>query len=148
MGETASTYLDVFSQGLCPSNFRIVLPTAPTCRVSCRDNKEMPSWFDIYPHSVSENEPGSDTRYSEADTEKSIELLNNIIEKEKLSLPGQDDGRIIIGGFLQGSLVALGTHLMKEGKQFGGVFALTGFKAGGTNFKDDNTYRTRSVPIL
>ena len=48
LGDTAQDYVDLFRKnGLCPSNCKIVLPTAPTSSVTISNGDQMPSWYDL-----------------------------------------------------------------------------------------------------
>ena len=84
LGDSSSGFADVFKQGMCPKNCRIVLPTAPVAAVSCNGGSEMTSWFDIFELSPTTIPDLTKIRamLNQDDVAKSVALLNKLIEQE------------------------------------------------------------------
>ena len=48
MGHTATDLLECFMfDRICPTECRVVLPTAPKAKLTCSDGNEMHIWYDI-----------------------------------------------------------------------------------------------------
>ena len=90
LGDSPAGFIDVFTDfELCPPNFRVVLPHAPTAYVTYNKAK-MPSWFDYYDLELEEASTLKEIResFSQKDLMASVQKLNKIIEEEAQLLPG------------------------------------------------------------
>lgn len=100
-------------------NINFVFPNAPNAPVTANGGMLMPSWFDILVFGG---------RGDKADHEgffASCNAMKEFIQKEmtEKNIPAE---RIIIGGFSQGSAIAMGTLALLDFK-IGGCVALSGF---------------------
>ena len=134
LGNSANGFCEVFddAEGApCPKDCRIVLPTAPMAAVTIFGGTKCTSWFDIF-HRVGEVIPDLATlreAINQEDLKKSVAVLNELIQEEVKTLPDQDVGRIIIGGFSDGCMVSLATLISWKGeKPLGGVVGLSGLQ--------------------
>ena len=98
--------------GLCPKNCRIVLPTAPLSD-SQNDGVPRPSWYDINDVNPQTYKCLSEIRskYDLSTLNESVDFVKRLVQEEAKTLPNQDVGRILIGGFSQGCGVSLATLL-------------------------------------
>ena len=51
LGDTGKGFLDVFTDvdmQVVPQSCKVILPTAPTRKVTCNGGVKMTSWYDIY----------------------------------------------------------------------------------------------------
>ena len=99
--------------------------------MTCNGGAKCTSWFDVLALSQETITDLSTIRkaFNQDDIMKSVALLNDLIEKEAKKLPNQDHGRIIIGGFSQGAMMALSTLIAwKKDTPLGGVICLNGMQ--------------------
>ena len=114
LGDSANGFLAKFnSQELTKRNCRIVLPTAPTKPLTCKNGTSTTSWFDIYNISAKVYTNISDIckYYNQDDLNQSADLLLKLIEQEKLRFHDKNPARIFIGGFAHGCMVSLAAFL-------------------------------------
>lgn len=144
LGNSSQGFEDVFENGgpLNHPNLRVVLPTAPCKPVSCRNGSAMNSWFDIYKLSDESDMTGINMlkngqtaelatmirkEHSQKDLVEASDLQIKLVEEEAAKLNG-DFSKIIIGGFSQGCMVSLTTHMRYQGAQpLCGVIGLSGY---------------------
>jgi len=112
LGDTGSGWSDYW-QCLGVSNLKIILPTAPSNRVTLNMGMKMPSWFDIY--GLSE-----DSKEDEEGIKKSAENVHNLIDEE-ISKTGISSDKILLGGFSQGGALAIYSALTYPKKLAGTV---------------------------
>jgi predicted esterase len=93
-----------------------VFPTAPMRDVTISDGMSMPGWFDIEGLKVSEMRADSEG------IQQSIDHVKKVIEEEIAS--GTPSDRIVLAGFSQGGVIALGAAMQSE-LSLGGVMALS-----------------------
>ena len=151
LGDSARGFADVFMDGMCPANCRVVLPTAPTQAVSCNGGMEMASWFDIFeltPRTIPDLKQIR-SMLNQDDVTTSVKLLNDLIDQELKTLPNQDLSRIFIGGFSQGAMVSLATLMTwKRSKPLGGVVALSGFQVVNEDPSNMNVDAIKNTPLF
>jgi len=118
---------------------RFVFPNAPSIPVTVNNGYVMPAWFDIYSMSI-------DQRIDWEGIQRSVKLLENIIEKEiKSNIPSE---KIILAGFSQGAVIALATGL-NYSKKLAGILALSGFLPfAGKITSSDQSAINQSTPIF
>jgi len=98
-----------------------IFPNAPVQPVTVNMGMSMPSWYDI--HELGAN--SSDNRYEdEKGMLESSRSINAIISEQMGA--GIDSKRILVGGFSQGSVIALLTGLTSE-RKLAGIVVLSGY---------------------
>lgn len=124
-------------------NIHFVFPNAPKVPVTVNNGAIMPAWFDLY---------GLGGRNEKSDHEgflQSCNVMKDFIKKEmtEKNIPAE---KIIIGGFSQGSAIAMGTMALLDFK-IGGCVALSGFVPIPEKlkevFKKDNCYNL-NTPVF
>lgn len=96
---------------------RFIFPHAPVRPVTINNGFVMRAWFDIYSMNI-------DQHIDHEGISSSIKIVHDLIENEKnLGIPTD---KIVLAGFSQGSVIALGTGLNYPEK-LAGIIALSGF---------------------
>ncbi|KAI8051460.1 Phospholipase/carboxylesterase/thioesterase [Syncephalis plumigaleata] len=97
---------------------KFVLPNAPTQPVTLNFGMSMPAWYDI--HSLADMDQDEDDKGLLASLEKITKMVRDEMAK------GIPSNRIVIGGFSQGSALALLTGMTFDYK-LAGVISLSGY---------------------
>lgn len=112
LGDTGSGWSDYW-RCLGLPNLKIILPTAPSNKVTLNMGMKMPSWFDIYGLNI-------DSKEDEDGINKMKEYVHSLIEEE-MSKTGLSSDKILLGGFSQGGALAIYSALTYEKKLAGCV---------------------------
>jgi len=133
LGDSAEGFADVAEQ--FASQFpwlKIILPTAPTQKVTMNMGMAMPSWYDIV---------GLDERSNEncAGIEESQARIAGILQKEH-ETTGLPYSRMVLAGFSQGGALSLFTGLQLE-TSLAGILVMSGYlpAASKMNVKQTDT---------
>jgi len=140
LGANGNDFVPIIQAFDLPSHLplRFVFPHAPFIPVTINNGHVMRAWYDI--HSLT-TEHISDN----AGIENSIKEVTKLIEHETtLGIPSE---RIILGGFSQGSVVALSLGLTYP-KRLGGIIALSGYLSHRNEIQKKLTDTTRTTPIF
>jgi lysophospholipase-2 len=127
LGDTAEGFADVAEQ--FASQFpwlKIILPTAPTQKVTMNMGMSMPSWYDIV---------GLDERSNEncAGIEESQARISQILQKEH-EATGLPYSRMVLCGFSQGGALSLFTGLQLE-TSLAGIVVMSGYLPAASKLK-------------
>lgn len=136
LGDTAEGFSDVAEQFASQMPWlKIILPTAPTQKVTMNMGMAMPSWYDIV---------GLDERSNEhcAGIEVSQARIESILEKEH-NETGLPYSRMLLAGFSQGGALSLFTGLQLS-KSLAGIVVMSGYLPAVSKLKLTQT----DVPIF
>lgn len=127
LGDTSEGFADVAEQFASEMPWlKIVLPTAPTQKVTMNMGMAMPSWYDIV---------GLDERSNESceGIEESRARIADILKKEHetTSLPYS---RMVLAGFSQGGALSLFTGLQLE-TSLAGILVMSGYLPAASKLK-------------
>ncbi|KAI8622724.1 Phospholipase/carboxylesterase/thioesterase [Chytriomyces sp. MP71] len=119
LGDSGHGWSDV-GRMLAPMfpHVKFVFPNAPTIPITLNGGYRMPGWYDIVsldPNTRKEDESGM---------LKTVEYVRSLIDQEVSE--GIKSKRIVLGGFSQGSAMALLTSLKTDVK-LGGIVGLSGY---------------------
>lgn len=125
LGDSADGFLDVFTdQAINPvtDDTKVVLLTAPSRAVTINAGMVMPSWYDMKVMSADVNSKlPIEKRISVEEIKESYEIINNVVNEEQKNLKG----KLLIGGFSQGCVMALFVGL--ENPHVKGIFGFSGY---------------------
>ena len=132
LGDTGAGFIDVFidtKMQVVPPSCKVILPTAPTQRVTANGGYMMTSWFDIFSLERRESDTLKDIRNNvdQAQILKSVGIIHKML-KEEAALLGSTD-KVFVGGFSQGCAISLASFLLFEQGRLGGVVGLSGQQA-------------------
>jgi len=119
LGDTAEGFADVAEQFISQMPWlKIILPTAPTQKVTMNMGMAMPSWYDIV---------GLDERSNEncAGIEQSQMRIKSILQKEH-DETGLPYSRMLLAGFSQGAALSVFTGLQLE-ESLAGIILMSGY---------------------
>jgi predicted esterase len=117
--------------GPVPSNFKIILPCAPTAYVT-KLNQNTTSWFNL----LGGMEPIEEKDVVFEDLDESGNRIKRLIEDEVKNV-NNDYKRIFVGGFSQGACMSYHIGLSLE-HSLGGIIPFNGFPVSKTKIFDDN----------
>ncbi|KRX06786.1 hypothetical protein PPERSA_11431 [Pseudocohnilembus persalinus] len=126
LGDSADGFAPIFAspQNFTSENTKIILPTAPTRKVTINGGYPCTAWYDIV--SLERNENQSDENlYNQEQVNESVQYVSDIIDNELSILNGKNKN-IYIGGFSQGGVMALATAYTYP-QILGGVFSHSGY---------------------
>lgn len=127
LGDTAEGFADVAEQFASRYPWlKIILPTAPTQKVTMNMGMAMPSWYDIV---------GLDERSNEncAGIEESQARIAEILQKEH-EANGLPYSRMVLAGFSQGGALSLFTGLQFE-SSLAGILVMSGYLPAASKIK-------------
>jgi phospholipase/carboxylesterase len=138
LGDSAQGYLDVFDNENrpVPKDMKVILLTAPEAPVTLNGGYLMNSWYDI--KSLGRTEEDIDQK----DVEANAENVVKVVDSEAKALGG-DYKKVFIGGFSQGSAMAMHIGLTHK-ELFGGVVCLSGYLFPFTKVNGDKS----KLPVL
>jgi len=119
LGDTAEGFADVAEQFISQMPWlKIILPTAPTQKVTMNMGMAMPSWYDIV---------GLDERSNEncAGIEQSQMRIKSILQKEH-DETGLPYSRMLLAGFSQGGALSVFTGLQLD-ESLAGIILMSGY---------------------
>lgn len=116
---------------------RFIFPHAPLKAVTINSGYVMRAWFDIYSMQI-------DQRIDASGIADSVKFVEQLIENERNK--GIPSEKIILGGFSQGSVIALTTALQSTHK-LGGVIALSGYLPHATEILAKRS-ANRTLPVF
>jgi len=128
------------------THIKWIFPNAPVQPVTVNRGMACPSWYDIYALGSDAELPANRDRADEAGIMKSVATINNIVQQE-LDTTDIPSDRIVLGGFSQGSVIALITGLTSE-RKLAGVAALSGYLAMPSKIVSMTSDRGRQLPIF
>ena len=134
LGDSAEGFLDVFTdKGVIPvsDDTKVVLLTAPSRPVTINSGMVMPSWYDmkVLSADLSTNLP-IEQRISVTEMKDSYNRITAVVNAEKQGL----NGKLFIGGFSQGCVMALSVGL--EHENIKGIFGFSGYMSALTKLKN------------
>ncbi|KAM0749744.1 hypothetical protein T439DRAFT_348551 [Meredithblackwellia eburnea MCA 4105] len=118
---------------------KFILPTAPTRLVTVAGRK-MTAWFDV--RQFGNNDPKMEDQEG---IMESVEKLNELVQAEVDS--GIPEGRIVVGGFSQGCVLALLTGVSST-KPLAGILGLSGFLGLYERIPSVQTELSKSIPFF
>jgi len=125
LGDSAEGFLDVFTDpAINPvtNDTKVVLLTADSRPVTINAGMIMPSWYDMKVLSADLNSKLSlEQRISVPEIKDSYNLINSVVNEEVKNLKG----KLIIGGFSQGCVMALYVGL--ENPNVKAIFGFSGY---------------------
>ena len=126
--------LDLTTSG----DIRVVLPNAPTQAVTWAGGQRLPAWYDL--------------RHSDFTHQEDREGLQNamvyyesLIHREMAR--GIKPGRIVIGGFSQGSALSLMTGI-RFGQGLAGIFGMSGYLPLASSSSTEQHNANQSTPVF
>jgi len=131
LGDTAEGFADVAEQFASQLPWlKIILPTAPTQKVTMNMGMAMPSWYDIV---------GLDERSNEncAGIEESQARIAQILQKEH-EATGLPYSRMVLAGFSQGGALSLYTGLQLQ-NSLAGILVMSGYLPAASKMKISQT---------
>ena len=141
LGDSSNGFKGVFV-GFSLPHTRVVLPNAPTQKVTVNGGMRMQSWYDIY--TLDKRSP-INTREDRAGILQSRDALDALIASEAALVGGAD--RIILGGFSQGAAMSVLTGLTTQ-HRLAGIVALSGYLLLRDDYPAALSPHARSVPVL
>ncbi len=117
---------------------RFIFPHAPLRAVTLNNGYVMRAWFDIYSMQF-------DQRIDVTGITGSVKLVEQLIENEQRKNIATEN--IIIGGFSQGSVIALMTGLSYPQK-LRGIIALSGYLPNAAQVLSDKSQANQTIPVF
>ncbi|GAA5900046.1 hypothetical protein JCM6882_002598, partial [Rhodosporidiobolus microsporus] len=116
----------------------------PVQPVTCNGGYRMTSWFDIQ-ELPSPGDPSPIVAEDEPGMLASVAVINKLVAAEVDA--GVESGRVVVGGFSQGAVIAYLTALTSE-RKLGGVIALSGFLGMAGKVKSMKTDHAHKLPVF
>lgn len=117
---------------------RFIFPHAPLKPVTINNGYVMRAWFDIYSTQMEQ-------RIDVAGIADSVKFVEQLIENEQSK--GISSEKIMIGGFSQGSVIAMTTGLQYP-KKLAGVIALSGYLPHAAQVLSNKSLANQAIPIF
>lgn len=140
LGADGNDFVSLVPELNLPSSIamRFIFPHAPIMPVTINQGYEMRAWFDIYGLSFQEKIDEEGIHFSVTKIEK---LIAQEVER------GIPANKIFLGGFSQGSVIALATGLLHE-KSLAGILGLSGFFPLTDDLREQTSLANKQIPIF
>lgn len=136
LGADGHDFTSIVPQLNLPLHF--VFPHAPLKPVTINNGYVMRAWFDIYSMQINQ-------RIDTIGIADSVKIVEQLIENEQRK--GIPTEKIILGGFSQGSVIALMTGLSYS-KKLGGIIGLSGYLPNAAQVLANKSQANQAIPVF